>query len=42
MEIFNGKYHTQDGVIYKYTRDSGHALSHNLSYLIWLYVELVG
>ena len=42
MEIFNGKYYTQDGVLYKCTRDSGQALSHNLSDLIGLYVELVG
>jgi hypothetical protein len=30
MEIFNGKYYTQDGVLYLCTRDSGTALSHNL------------
>ena len=42
MEIFNGKYYTQGGVLYKCTRDSGQALSHNLSDLIGLYVELVG
>ncbi len=39
MEIFNGKYYTQGGVLYKCTRDSGQALSHNLSDLIGLYVE---
>lgn len=42
VEIFNGKYYTQGGVLYKCTRDSGQALSHNLSDLIGLYVELVG
>lgn len=42
MEIFNGKYYTQGGVLYKCTRDSGQALSHNLSDLIGVYVELVG
>ena len=42
MEIFNGKYYTQGGVLYKCTRDSGQALSHNLSDLIGSYVELVG
>lgn len=42
MEIFNGKYYTQGGVLYRCTRDSGQALSHNLSDLIGLYVELVG
>lgn len=39
MEIFNGKHYTQDGVIYLCTRDSGTALSHNLSDLVGLYVE---
>jgi hypothetical protein len=39
MEIFNGKYYTEDGVLYKCTRDSGTALSHNLSALVGLYVE---
>ena len=42
MEIFNGKYYTQGGVLYKCTRDSGQALTHNLSDLIGVYVELVG
>ena len=40
MEIFNGKYYTQGGVLYKCTRDSGQALTHNLSDLVGLYVEL--
>ena len=38
MEIFNGKYYTQDGVLYLCTRDSGQALTHNLRELIDLYV----
>lgn len=38
MEIFNGKYYTQDNVLYLCTRDSGQALTHNLSELIDLYV----
>lgn len=38
MEIFNGKYYTQDGVLYLCNRDSGQALSHNLSELVDLYV----
>ena len=42
MEIFNGKYYMQIDVLYKCTGDSGQALSHNLSDLIVLYVELVG
>ena len=41
MEIFNGKYYTQDGVLYLCTRDSGQALTHNLSDLINLYVTKV-
>jgi hypothetical protein len=40
MEIFNGKYYTQHDVLYLCTRDSGTALSHDLSALVGLYVEL--
>ena len=40
MEIFNGKYYTQGGVLYKCTRDSGQALTHDLAALVGLYVEL--
>jgi hypothetical protein len=40
MEIFNGKYYTQNGVKYRCTRDSGTALTHDLSALVGLYVEL--
>lgn len=40
MEIFEGKYYVQDGVKYKCTRDSGQEISHNLSALVGLYVEL--
>lgn len=39
MEIFNGKYYTQGGVLYKCTRDSGQALTHDLAALVGLYVE---
>lgn len=39
MEIFMGKYYTQDGVKYLCTRDSDTALSHNLADLVGLYVE---
>lgn len=42
MEIFNDKYYIQNNVIYKCTRDSGIALSHDLSALVGLYVELIG
>lgn len=41
MELFNGKYYTQDGVKYKCTRDSGIPLSQNLSELVGLYVEKI-
>lgn len=41
MEIFNGKHYAEDGVVYRCTRDSGTALSHKLSALVGLYVEVV-
>lgn len=41
MEIFEGKHYVEDGVVYRCTRDSGTALSHNLSALVGLYVEVV-
>ncbi len=41
MEIYNGKYYTQGGVLYLCTRDSGTALSHDLSALVGLYVSIV-
>ena len=41
MEIFNGKYYTQNEVKYKCIRDSQTALSHNLADLVALYVEVV-
>lgn len=41
MEIFNGKYYTQNGVKYKCIRDSQTAFSHNLADLVALYVEVV-
>lgn len=40
MEIFSGKYYTQNDVKYRCTRDSGIALTHDLSALVGLYVEL--
>lgn len=40
MEIFEGKYYTQNDVIYKCTRDSQTALTHNLADLVGLYVEV--
>ena len=41
MEIFEGKYYTQNEVKYRCTRDSGTALSHDLSALVGLYVEII-
>ena len=41
MEIFEGRYYTQSGVVYRCTRDSGTALSHDLSALVGLYVEQI-
>jgi hypothetical protein len=38
MEIFNGKYYIQEGVIYSCIRDSQIALTHNLSDLVGNYV----
>lgn len=41
MEIFEGKYYTQNEVKYRCIRDSGTALSHDLSALVGLYVEII-
>lgn len=41
MEIFNNKYYTQNSVLYRCTRDSGQALTHNLADLVGTYVEVV-
>lgn len=41
MEIFEGKYYTQSSVLYRCTRDSGQALTHNLADLVSIYVEVV-
>ena len=41
MEIFEDKYYTEEGKVYRCTRDSGTALSHPLSALVGLYVEQV-
>ena len=40
MELFNGKYYIQNGVIYKCIRDSGTPLYHNLADLVGTYVEV--
>lgn len=39
MEIFAGKYYIQGGTVYRCTRDSGQALTHDLSALTGIYVE---
>lgn len=41
MEIYSEKYYKQDGQLYKCTRDSEQALTHNLAELIGNYVEIV-
>ncbi len=41
MEIFEGKYYTEGGVLYRCTRDSGQALNNALAELVGIYVETV-
>lgn len=41
MEIYKNKYYIQNNVLYLCTRDSGTALSHDLSTLVGIYVEIV-
>lgn len=41
MEIFEGKYYTQFDVLYKCTRNSGTALTHDLFDLRGMYVEMI-
>lgn len=41
MELFNGKYYSQDGVVYLCNRDSGAALHNALKDLVGLYVIVV-
>jgi hypothetical protein len=40
MEIFNGKYYSQYGVLYLCTRDSGQPLYYDLRDMVGLYVEV--
>lgn len=40
MECFNGKYYTEDGVLYLCIRDSGIALHHKITDLIGNYFEI--
>lgn len=39
MEIFEGKYYSEDNLLYLCSRDSGTALTHRLADLIGIYVE---
>lgn len=41
MQLYKDKYYKQNDIVYKCTRDSEIPLSHNLSALVGLYVELV-
>lgn len=41
MEIYNGKYYSQNGKVYLCTRDSGKPLAFNLADLVGLYVTEV-
>lgn len=41
MALENGKYYTQDGVLYLCNRDTGSPMYHALSELVGLYVEVV-
>lgn len=41
MELFNGLYYTDNGVLYLCNRDSGMGMAYNLADLVGLYVEVV-
>lgn len=41
MEIYNGLYYSQNGVLYLCIRDSGQPLYHDLNVLVGSYVEVV-
>lgn len=41
MEIFEGKYYSEDNMLYLCSRDSGTALTHRLADLVGIYVEKV-
>ena len=41
MELFNGKYYTENGVKYFCNRDSGMGMAYDLANLVGLYVEVV-
>ena len=41
MELFSGRFYSQDGVVYRCIRDSGTPMYHPLSQLVGLYVEII-
>lgn len=41
MEIYDGLYYTQGGVLYQCTRDSGQPLHHDMALLVGAYVVVV-
>ena len=41
MELFAGKYYSQNGVVYKCTRNTGQAVYQDLAGLVGIYVEKV-
>ena len=40
MELFNGKYYSQSGIVYKCIRDTEAPVYHDLTELVGLYVEV--
>lgn len=40
MQLYNGKYYTEDGILYLCNRDSGQAIYNKLSELVNIYVQL--
>ena len=42
MEIFSGRYYTEDGTLYRCKRDSGQALNNALAELVGIYVDVIG
>lgn len=41
MQLYNGKYYTEDGKLYLCNRDTGQAIYQNLADLVDIYVEVV-
>lgn len=40
MQVYNGKYYTEDGILYLCTRDSGQAIYNRLAELVGVYVQI--